>query len=83
MTYLVGESLHSSRTALRADIILSDPPDSVAIDGSVSGRGSVKHREPALATGEIVFDGFGGVRRGSAGFGGLGNTLIAAQKAAL
>ncbi|MGB3502892.1 MAG: DNA methyltransferase [Mesorhizobium sp.] len=36
-----------------ADLIFTDPPYNVAIDGHVGGLGSVKHREFAFASGEM------------------------------
>ncbi len=38
----------------RADIVFTDPPYNVAIDGNVCGLGSVKHREFAFASGEMT-----------------------------
>lgn len=43
---LVGEA--------RADLIFTDPPYNVPIDGHVSGLGAVKHREFAFAAGEMT-----------------------------
>jgi hypothetical protein len=37
----------------RADLLFTDPPYNVAIDGHVCGLGSVKHREFAFASGEM------------------------------
>lgn len=37
----------------RADILFTDPPYNVTIDGNVCGLGSVKHREFAFASGEM------------------------------
>jgi len=37
----------------QADIVFTDPPYNVAIDGNVCGLGSVKHREFAFASGEM------------------------------
>jgi len=37
----------------RTDIVFTDPPYNVPIDGHVSGLGSVKHREFAFASGEM------------------------------
>ena len=37
----------------RADLVFTDPPYNVAIDGNVCGLGSVKHREFAFAAGEM------------------------------
>ncbi|MFL0354833.1 site-specific DNA-methyltransferase [Erythrobacter sp. GH1-10] len=36
-----------------ADIVFTDPPYNVAIDGNVCGLGAVKHREFAFASGEM------------------------------
>lgn len=37
----------------RADMVFTDPPYNVEIDGNVCGLGSVKHREFAFASGEM------------------------------
>ena len=37
----------------RADVVFTDPPYNVQIDGHVSGLGSVRHREFAFASGEM------------------------------
>lgn len=37
----------------RADCVFTDPPYNVKIDGNVCGSGSVKHREFAMASGEM------------------------------
>lgn len=42
----------------RADMVFTDPPYNVKIDGHVCGLGSVKHREFAMATGEMSEDQF-------------------------
>jgi DNA modification methylase len=36
-----------------ADLLFTDPPYNVAIDGNVSGKGKIKHREFAEASGEM------------------------------
>lgn len=36
-----------------ADIVFTDPPYNVAIDGNVCGSGSIRHREFAMASGEM------------------------------
>jgi DNA modification methylase len=41
-----------------ADLVFTDPPYNVRIDGHVCGSGSVKHREFAMATGEMSADAF-------------------------
>jgi len=42
----------------QAQMVFVDPPYNVAIDGNVSGNGAVKHREFAMATGEMSADEF-------------------------
>jgi DNA modification methylase len=37
----------------RVDLVFTDPPYNVRIDGNVSGLGSIKHREFAMASGEM------------------------------
>lgn len=37
----------------KADLVFTDPPYNVRIDGNVCGLGSVKHREFAFASGEM------------------------------
>ncbi|MGC2745750.1 MAG: DNA modification methylase, partial [Candidatus Angelobacter sp.] len=37
----------------RADMVFIDPPFNVRIDGNVSGKGSTRHREFAMASGEM------------------------------
>lgn len=60
---LCGDARQSEDLALlmqneRADMIFTDPPYNVKIDGNVCGLGSVKHREFAMATGEMSEDQF-------------------------
>jgi DNA modification methylase len=38
----------------RAAVVFTDPPYNVPIDGHVTGHGAVKHREFAMATGEMT-----------------------------
>jgi DNA modification methylase len=38
----------------RADIVFTDPPYNVKVDGHVSGLGQIKHREFAFASGEMT-----------------------------
>lgn len=52
---LLGEGPHAS-----VDAIFTDPPYNVPIDGHVCGKGTIKHREFACATGEMTKDGFTG-----------------------
>lgn len=42
----------------RAHFVFTDPPYNVRIDGHVSGLGSIKHREFAMASGEMTQDQF-------------------------
>jgi DNA modification methylase len=42
----------------RADLVFTDPPYNVAIDGNVCGLGAVRHREFAFASGEMSRDQF-------------------------
>lgn len=54
----------------RADLVFTDPPYNVSIDGNVCGLGSVKHREFAFASGEMSktqFTGFLGDTLGNIG----------------
>src|ERR1019366_6222158 len=37
-----------------ADLVFSDPPYNVAIDGHVCGNGAIRHREFAMASGEMT-----------------------------
>jgi DNA modification methylase len=42
----------------KADLIFTDPPYNVRIDGNVCGLGSVRHREFAMASGEMSRESF-------------------------
>jgi hypothetical protein len=42
----------------KADLIFTDPPYNVKIDGNVGGLGAIKHREFAFASGEMTEDQF-------------------------
>ena len=42
----------------KADMILQDPPYNVKIDGHVCGSGTIKHKEFAMASGEMTADEF-------------------------
>jgi hypothetical protein len=42
----------------KAQMVFTDPPYNVPIDGHVSGLGKVTHREFAMATGEMSEDEF-------------------------
>ena len=37
----------------KADLVISDPPYNVAIDGHATGLGKVRHREFGMASGEM------------------------------
>ena len=55
---LCGNALDASAydallTGERADMVFTDPPYNVPIDGHVSGLGRVRHREFAMASGEM------------------------------
>lgn len=55
---LYGNSLDDSSFRLlmarrQASLVFIDPPYNVAIEGNVSGKGSVRHREFAMASGEM------------------------------
>lgn len=55
---LCGNSLESTsfQTLMgdqKASVVITDPPYNVAIDGHVGGKGSVRHREFAMASGEM------------------------------
>jgi hypothetical protein len=41
-----------------ADVVFVDPPYNVRVDGHVSGKGKVRHREFAQASGELNRDEF-------------------------
>lgn len=51
----------------RADMVFTDPPYNVAIDGHVCGLGAIKHREFAMAAGEMSHEQFTGFLRQSLG----------------
>jgi DNA modification methylase len=42
----------------KAEMVFTDPPYNVAIDGNVSGLGKIRHREFAMASGEMTRDEF-------------------------
>jgi hypothetical protein len=37
-----------------ADVVFTDPPYNVKIDGNVCGKGAIRHREFAMASGEMT-----------------------------
>ena len=49
----------------RADVVFSDPPYNVKIEGNVSGLGVTRHREFAMASGEMNRGEFTGFLRGA------------------
>jgi len=66
---ICGDSTKAETYALlldgqRAQMIFTDPPYNVKIDGHVSGLGSVKHREFAMASGEMTTSEFTGFLAG-------------------
>jgi hypothetical protein len=42
----------------KAEMVLTDPPYNVAIEGNVSGLGKIRHREFAMAPGEMTHEEF-------------------------
>ena len=42
----------------KAELVVTDPPYNVAIDGHVSGKGSICHREFVMASGEMTKEAF-------------------------
>lgn len=57
---LMPEHVASLLGDQKADLIFTDPPYNVPIDGHVCGLGSVRHREFAFASGEMTRDQFTG-----------------------
>lgn len=60
---LVGDGLDTAQVAElmdgeKADMVFTDPPYNVPIDGHVTGLGKTKHREFAQASGEMSADEF-------------------------
>lgn len=67
---LCGNSLERSDWRVlmgreKAEMVFTDPPYNVKIAGNVSGLGQAKHREFAMASGEMTKDGFTGFLRTS------------------
>jgi|HubBroStandDraft_4_1064222.scaffolds.fasta_scaffold05044_5 DNA modification methylase len=48
------ESYSQLMASRRAGVVFTDPPYNVAIDGHVSGNGSVRHREFQMGSGELT-----------------------------
>lgn len=57
---MVPEHVASLLGSEKADLIFTDPPYNVRIDGNVCGLGSVRHREFAFASGEMTREQFTG-----------------------
>jgi DNA modification methylase len=62
-TLLCGDSRHPATLARllgdeRVDLIFTDPPYNVAIDGHVCGLGRIRHREFAMGAGEMSSEAF-------------------------
>lgn len=62
---LKSSSWHTLMGSDKAQMIFTDPPYNVPIAGHVSGLGKVRHREFAMASGEMTQDGFTGFLRSS------------------
>jgi DNA modification methylase len=50
---LTTESYERLMQGERADLVITDPPYNVVIDGHASGNGAIHHREFAMASGEM------------------------------
>ncbi len=50
---LDGSTYSALMNDRKADVVFSDPPYNVKIDGNVCGKGAVRHREFAMASGEM------------------------------
>jgi ParB-like chromosome segregation protein Spo0J len=50
---LVAENYARLMDGAKADLVLTDPPYNVAIDGHATGLGKTRHREFAMASGEM------------------------------
>lgn len=49
----LDESVYSAlMNGATADLVFTDPPYNVKIDGNVCGKGSIRHREFAMASGD-------------------------------
>jgi DNA modification methylase len=62
-----SQSFHRLTGNEQVDLLFTDPPYNVKIDGNVCGLGSVKHREFAFASGEMSEDEFTGFLRTTLG----------------
>lgn len=55
MEIALDESVYSVLMNGRtADLVFTDPPYNVRIDGNVCGKGAIRHREFAMACGEMT-----------------------------
>jgi DNA modification methylase len=50
---LLSESYDRLMHGAKADLVISDPPYNVAIDGHATGLGKTRHREFAMTSGEM------------------------------
>jgi DNA modification methylase len=55
---ICGDALEESTYSVlmngqKADVVFADPPYNVKIDGNVCGKGAIRHREFAMASGEM------------------------------
>jgi len=50
---LISENYERLMDGAKADLLITDPPYNVAIDGHASGLGKIRHREFAMASGEM------------------------------
>jgi DNA modification methylase len=62
----------------RADLVFTDPPYNVPIDGNVCGRGRIRHREFAMGIGEMSRETFTAFLEGT-----LGNTAALCSDGAI
>jgi DNA modification methylase len=50
---LEGSTYSALMGGQKADVVFADPPYNVKIDGNVCGKGAIRHREFAMASGEM------------------------------
>jgi DNA modification methylase len=55
---LVSENYQRLLNGAKANLVITDPPYNVVIDGHATGLGKVRHREFAMASGEMTADEF-------------------------
>jgi hypothetical protein len=53
-----GDSFARLLGGEKAEFVFSDPPYNVRVDGNVCGKGSIRHREFAMASGEMSSEAF-------------------------